>query len=45
MNWKKTFDTTLASLQSGYSVFDDAKAEEDVTMKKLVNAIRSGPTV
>ncbi|MEZ6034992.1 MAG: hypothetical protein R3C17_18010 [Planctomycetaceae bacterium] len=43
-NWKKAFDATLTSLQSGSKTFDDARSEADATMTKLVNVLRAGPT-
>ena len=43
-NWKKEFDTALASLRSGQLTFEAAEAEADKTMKKLVNVLKAGPT-
>ena len=43
--WKKEFDTTLVSLQSGRLNYDTARAEADKTMTKLINAVRQGPPV
>ena len=42
-NWKREFDATLASLQSGRLTFEAARAESDKTMMKLVNVLRAGP--
>jgi hypothetical protein len=41
-NWKTKFDETLAALESGQISFDDARAQADQTMMKLVQVLREG---
>jgi len=43
-NWKGEFDATLASLKSGTITVETARSQSDLTMTKLVAALRSGPT-
>ena len=43
-NWKAAFDETLASLKSGTITMETARTHSDLTMMKLVAALRSGPT-
>lgn len=42
--WKAQFDETLASLKSGSITLETARSQSDLTMMKLVAALRSGPT-
>ncbi len=42
--WKGEFDATLASLKSGTITVETARSQSDLTMTKLVAALRSGPT-
>jgi len=42
--WKGELDATLASLRSGTITVETARSQSDLTMIKLVAALRSGPT-
>lgn len=44
-NWKEKFDQTLASLEVGDLTFDDARAESDKVMLKLIQVLNAGPSV
>ncbi|MEZ6126958.1 MAG: hypothetical protein R3C49_27895 [Planctomycetaceae bacterium] len=43
-NWKRKFDETLASLETGDLSVDDARQRADATMTKLVSVLKAGPT-
>lgn len=42
-NWKAVFDETLASLRDGSITLEVARDRSDLTMMKLVSALRNGP--
>jgi len=44
LDWKAQFGETLASLKSGSITIETARSKSDLTMMKLVAALRSGPT-